>query len=299
MASRNGANSIERQLRSVLAQSRVQVLLLVRDDDSTDSTREIVTDFVLRGEPVRLLDDHTSSGSASGNFFKLILALDVAENEYVALSDQDDVWSPEKLARAVTCLEQDGASAYSSSVDAVWQAGRSRTLTQNPFVRYADYLFEGAGQGCTFVLTAAFFSEVQRALRKNEDLLHSIHYHDWIIYAVARALGRRWYFDKQVMMDYLQHSGNDTGARNSGGGVLRRLQLIRQGWYCRQVNAVADLVLAVNGEDQAAKQWRAISSAPLPDFRYRLSRLGFVARHGRRRLVDRLVLVFAVLAGYL
>jgi len=299
LATKNGERVIVRQLESIYSQASISLKIDVRDDGSSDDTRNIVADAEFNKGFVSIRENHEPTGSAAGNFFELVLGASLDEVDFVALSDQDDYWYPNKLVRAVSCLVQSSSDGYSSGVRAVWPDGHSKELTQSRKIRVGDYLFEGAGQGCTFVLTAAFFSEIQSALRRHKEALANIHYHDWTIYSLSRTLGKRWYFDQQITMDYLQHAGNDTGARSSGSGVLRRLSLIRQGWYRRQVKAMVDLVLAVNGEDQAAGRWRAISEAPVPDFRHRLSRLEFVARHGRRRFADRLVLVFAVLAGYL
>lgn len=305
MATRNGAAHIDRQLRSLLAQLNVHVSVDVRDDCSSDVTRDIVNRFITAGAPVRMRLDHDATGSAAGNFFKLILDADLSGVDYVSLSDQDDEWAVDKLSRAVACLRASGADGYSSGVLAVWPSGRTKPLVQNPHVREGDCLFEGAGQGCTFVIKATLFAELQVLLRRHQALLAPVRYHDWTVYALTRALGRRWYFDQNLTMQYLQHAGNDTGARNSGDGALRRLKLIRQGWYRAQVNAIVDLILAVQPSNSAAAEWRALSkpknAAPHehgPE-RNRWQRLCFVAGKGRRRLSDRAILVAAVLLGYL
>lgn len=297
MATYNGAKYIGQQVRSLLAQDRVQVLVDIRDDDSADGTRDVIRGLAGSDSLVCLRQEHSATGSAAGNFFKLMLGADLTGIDYVALCDQDDLWARDKLARAVGCLSASGAAGYSTAVTAVWPDGRRKSLVQSSAIRAADYLFEGAGQGCTFVVTAALFSEVQALLRRHESLLAPIRYHDWTLYALARTLAHRWYFDSAETMQYLQHESNDTGARSSGAGVARRLALIRQGWYRAQVDAVTRLVLAVNPADAGALRWRALAGRA--GVRGRLARLCFVATKGRRRFSDRMVLMGAALAGYL
>ena len=295
LASRNGAASIEHQIASVLAQEDVDVLVDVRDDGSTDATRELVAAIGARDARVRLLPDHSPTGSASANFFALLLGAALEEVDFVAFCDQDDEWFPRKLTRAITQMRSSDSAGYSAAVVARWADGRRRTLTQNQRVRHADHLFEGAGQGCTFVFAVNLFERLRGELLNHASLLPSLHYHDWSLFALARASGARWHFDGEPVMFYEQHGANDTGARNSGGGVARRLALIRQGWYRAQVRAVVRLVLACYPAHAPAREWTRLSEAPAS----RLARAVYAARHGRRRMVDRIILVTAVALGHL
>lgn len=300
MATRNGAAHLERQIDSVLAQQQVDVRLQVRDDASSDATRDVVAAIARRDARVSMLGDHEARGSAGGNFFALIQQADLAEVDYVALSDQDDEWFPDKLARAAAQMHANGASGYSAAVVARWPDGREKVLSQSAAVRAADYLFEGAGQGCTFVIAAALFGRLQAHLRTNARALDAIHYHDWALYALARTAGVDWCFDARPAMVYHQHAGNDTGARASGAGVKRRLALIRSGWYRRQVRAVASLVIAAHPGDAVAARWLTLDAASTDGaWTARWARARFIASSGRRSTVDRCIQLAAVGLGYL
>ena len=91
MAARNGGTWIRRQLDSVLAQIDVDVTILVRDDGSDDSTREIVAALARTDGRVRLHPDHAATGSASANFFELIRLADAGAADYVALDRKSTV----------------------------------------------------------------------------------------------------------------------------------------------------------------------------------------------------------------
>ena len=295
LASRNGATAIERQIDSVLAQAEVEVALDVRDDGSSDATREVVAGIAARDSRVRLLADHTPSGSAAGNFFALMRAASLDTADYIAFCDQDDEWLPHKLSRGVTLMRASGSAGYSTATLAVWPNGRRRVQSQNTRTRHADHLFEGAGQGCTFMFDVDLFRRLRDEIVRHGALLPRIHYHDWCLFALARASGANWYFDSEPTLIYHQHGGNDTGARSSGEGVSRRLAMIRSGWYRAQVSAIVRLLRSSAPAHVPAIEWERLSQDPGS----RMRRLVYVMRHGRRRVLDRLIQAGAAALGYL
>jgi glycosyltransferase involved in cell wall biosynthesis len=84
------------QLESIAAQSRLPDELVVCDDGSTDGTVAIIERFAANAAfPVTLHVNVTRLGS-SRNFEQ---AIGHCQGDVIALSDHDDVWSPDKLAR--------------------------------------------------------------------------------------------------------------------------------------------------------------------------------------------------------
>jgi rhamnosyltransferase len=226
--------------------------------------------------------------------------VDAAGHDFVALADQDDLWEPGKLARAARCLRERDGQGYSAAVRAFWPDGRTAILTQNTAQTPADYLFEGMGQGCTFVLRASFFVHVQRTLEAQRSLLSRLHYHDWTLYALCRVEGGRWIHDDWVSMRYRQHAANDTGARSGLAGIRMRLEKIRDGWYGRQVDTVARLCVAVTADAAGPAQvYLQLGEAAAVRLTGRISLCWFVWKNGRRRATDRLVVAWAALNGHL
>ena len=102
LASYNGAAFVAEQLDSFAAQTRLPDEVIVSDDRSKDTTREIVSAFAERVPfEVRLVINHDRPGLV-GNFSN---ALEHTTGDLVFLSDQDDVWAPEKIARMTTLAE--------------------------------------------------------------------------------------------------------------------------------------------------------------------------------------------------
>jgi hypothetical protein len=96
MCTYNGARFLGAQLASVAAQTRPPGELVVCDDRSTDETARIVREFASSAPfPVRLHVNEENLGSTK-NFER---AVSLCEGDLIALTDQDDVWLPHKLAR--------------------------------------------------------------------------------------------------------------------------------------------------------------------------------------------------------
>jgi hypothetical protein len=90
----NGAAYLPDQLASIAAQSRLPDEIVVRDDASTDDTPGVIRAFAARAPfPVRFERNADRVGSTR-NFDGAIAA---CSGDLIALSDQDDVWRPDKL----------------------------------------------------------------------------------------------------------------------------------------------------------------------------------------------------------
>ena len=101
MCTYNGAGHVREQLESIAAQSRPPDELVICDDNSGDGTREILREFASASPlPVRLHFNPETLGSTK-NFEK---AIGLCAGDVIALSDQDDYWLPEKLARVEEAL---------------------------------------------------------------------------------------------------------------------------------------------------------------------------------------------------
>lgn len=243
MATYNGAPWLLEQLDSIAGQQGVSVQLLVSDDESTDTTRTLLHEYSQTHTlPIHFCHPAARCGSAGQNFYHLLAHAPVGEAEYVSLSDQDDRWMPDKLARAIRTLSETGCSGYSSNVLAWWpgQAAMRLVHKAQPQVRY-DHLFQGPGPGCTFLMTRVHFDALRQFLLENWADVQGVTYHDWLIYAHARETGLPWYIDPQPRMAYRQHAHNALGASMGRKGFLRRVRLLREGWLGDQTMRIARL----------------------------------------------------------
>ncbi len=299
LASYNGKKWIEEQINSILSQVDVDsVRILIRDDCSSDGTVSHIENLYGGDSRVTLLRAGEPSGTAGQNFFELIRVCDLKGIDYVAFCDQDDIWFDDKLSRAIKALRNSNSQGYSSAVKAFWPNGRTRILRQSSSYMPLDFLFEGAGQGCTFVIEIDAFECIKRSAINNRDILKNIYYHDWTAYFIVRILGKRWYFDSRPSMLYRQHSSNDTGARGSFGAALKRLKLIRSGWYKNQLNWYFLLVKRYKLPIIKLDEWILLnqSSATIIN-KARL--MQFLLLNSRRKISDRVVLSLSLCFGWL
>lgn len=297
MATYNGSAWVARQIQSILDQEGVQVQIVIRDDDSADGTQ---TELRRHENPerIRLIFATHRSGSAAQNFLTLVREHSADTFEFVALSDQDDIWYPRKLSRACETLRAEASAGYSSATVARWEHGKTALLRPSAAQSRSDFLFEGAGQGCTFVMSASFYRKARQFILAHPELTQAVHFHDWTIYALARSWGLRWSLDPTPSMTYRQHTENDTGARGSLSGVLRRLALIRAGWYRQQLDAICVICAAAAPANEIIRTWHSTLTQP-SSIRRKLKLLQFCIRGGRRRLRDNLVLILAVILGWI
>jgi rhamnosyltransferase len=247
---------------------------------------------------VRIAAASPASGSAARNFLSLIRENAATDFDFVAFSDQDDLWDQHKLRRACQMLASSGSAGYSSATVARWGDGRERLVKISGAPTASDFLFEGAGQGCTFVLTADFYERVRRFVLIHRELTLCIHYHDWLVYALARSWGLRWYFDPQPSMRYRQHAENDTGARGTFKGMMKRLSRIQDGRYRMQIGLIARLCSKAAPLNPTINAWVTVLAQPACwSRRWRMAT--FCLRGGRRRMRDKLVVVFCIIAGWI
>ena len=294
----NGRVWIEEQLESIVNQTGVNISVLISDDRSTDKCDELLKASIGSSANVHLVSNRESSGSAGQNFFRLIRDCDYDQFDYIAFSDQDDVWLRDKLVAGIGCLESSTASGYSSSTLAVWPSGKEKLVTQARKPRNLDFLFEGAGQGCTFILKCEFFGHVKKFCVDNRELTNRFYYHDWLVYIFARASDAEWFFDERSFIRYRQHATNDTGAKGSIEAVRSRSRLIANGWFKSQVEIALEISKLIVKKSADLDDFEEIFSGN-DSFSRRLTLAKFFIVNGRRKTTDRMVLAVAALLGWL
>jgi len=95
MATYNGAKYLREQLDSFVAQTRLPDELVITDDCSTDNTIEIIQAFAATAPFAVRWEQNEKNHGYTGNFNHALMK---TTGDLVFLSDQDDVWFPEKLA---------------------------------------------------------------------------------------------------------------------------------------------------------------------------------------------------------
>jgi rhamnosyltransferase len=242
LAAFNGIAFLPSQLASILTQRGVSVHVVLSIDRSNDDTEAWAIQLSQQDTRVSVLSTGLVFGSAAPNFFRLLRDANIANFEYVAFADQDDLWHPDKLSHACEQLRNTGATGYSSNVIAFWPNGREHLIDKAQPQTPWDFLFESAGPGCTFVMVQPLVAALQTWVRQQGQLLEAVDFHDWLIYAWARSRGERWLIDAQPRMRYRQHDSNQLGANAGFRPLLRRARHVASGWWLSQAALIARLL---------------------------------------------------------
>lgn len=295
LATYNGMRWIEEQLDSILGQAGVDVRVIALDDASSDGTREWLLERAAGDPRLTVLAPMGASGSAAANFYRLLRTASTDPDELVAFADQDDVWVPGKLARHAALLAEHGADAVSSNVTAFHADGRRALVRKDYPQREFDYLLESPGPGSTFLMTPRLITLVREVLTAQPDAA-TADYHDWLVYAIARAHGYAWHIDAQSTVEYRQHDDNAMGANVGARQATSRLALIRQHWHRGQAALLARVGLTVAGTETRPGLERMLDLFERRGVRARLA----LARHAsrlRRRPRDQWIIGVLITIG--
>jgi rhamnosyltransferase len=286
LAACNGEKWLKKQVDIIFCQLNVNVRVVISIDASTDKTIECVHQLKSLYPSLELLSQNVVLGGAAKNFFYLLREVNLAGVDYVALSDQDDIWFVDKLKRAIEKMDMNRVAAYSSNVNAFWENGKTLLINKAQPQTAFDFMFESAGPGCTFVLHRDLATDIQDFLKKHKHQSDQIALHDWFIYAYARSKHYNWYIDPEPTMLYRQHENNVIGANRGLKPMLARLNKIRHGWYDSQIKLIAQTL--------GYQHTWPIQLLIRLTFKDRLT-LALHARQFRRRLRDQIAFAIYVL----
>jgi glycosyltransferase involved in cell wall biosynthesis len=94
LATYNSELFLEEQLNSIINQKYSNWILYIRDDDSTDNTKEIIKNYEVTYKNIVHLKDNVKKRGATMSFLWLLKKV---ESDYYMFCDHDDVWLPNKI----------------------------------------------------------------------------------------------------------------------------------------------------------------------------------------------------------
>ena len=198
----NGEKYVAEQIHSILTQTYKNLVLVVRDDGSSDKTKKIVKEFADKYDNIRLVEGKNMGFIKS--FFEL---LKYEQADYYAYADQDDIWLPEKISLAVKSLDQLPASmpnmAFSNSdyynvdMELIKEGEKNKTYS------FTNSLYECVSQGMTMVIN-------QTAKDLILDFVpEKVFFHDWWTYMICSGIGNVAY-DNVTTVKYRRDGKNAT-----------------------------------------------------------------------------------------
>jgi glycosyltransferase involved in cell wall biosynthesis len=293
----NGEQFIETQLRSILGQT-VPAEIVVSDDGSTDQTVSLVRQLQSKDNPICI-----TSGPSQGyalNFLSAFSREDLGRFEFLAWSDQDDVWHSDHLEVAQNQLKQfSGPAVACCRTRWIDEDGAFIRLSprRGKQIHFENALSQSIAGGNTFVFNRAaiaWLSEVLSSVSLPQGLSH-----DWLIYQLFCGAGFDVIFSPNPTIDYRQHSTNFLGENRSLRARLRRVSMIFRGSFRDQVDAHFNALNALNRHllPRHCETLQALSEARRQPMLFRLARMRWVALR-RERLIETLLLKSLFLFGF-
>ncbi|AIN57267.1 glycosyl transferase family 2 [Pseudomonas soli] len=243
MATYNGGMYLREQLDSFERQSHNHWVLHVSDDGSSDDTLELLEAFGARCVGKLQLSQGPQRGFVA-NFLSLVCQVK-GDYQYYAWSDQDDIWSVDKLERAVAYL-----ATIPESVPALYCARTQLIDAQGAPIgfsprfilppTFSNALVQSIGGGNTMV-----FNRAACALLREAGAGLELPSHDWWAYQLISGVGGHVFYDDVPALLYRQHDGNLIGSNSSWSARLFRMRLLLQGrfgeWSEMNVAALAGM----------------------------------------------------------
>jgi len=204
----NGEKYIKEQLDSLLSQT-VPVMILARDDGSTDNTVKIVDEYINNHENIMLI-----KGSNLGfvRSFNSLLSENIADDyEWFAFCDQDDVWLPDKLEKAISKLKQTNDTKiplmYCSNLIIVDEKLEKIGMMHHNLKKVLNscIFVENWATGCTVVFNKSALYEYRNVVHINMIA------HDYTMLCICKYFGHVFYdFNSYIL--YRQHGNNVYGS---------------------------------------------------------------------------------------
>lgn len=197
----NGEAYLKQQLDSIVNQSYPEIELIAVDDCSSDDTINILKEYSAKYSFIKLFINPENLGYIK-NFEK---ALSLCNGDYIALSDQDDIWNLKKIEKQVKAIGNNLLIYHDSEF--VDQNGQSLNLYMSDIMN----LYRG-NQPETFLFFNCISGHsvlMKKELRDELLPFPDAYFHDWWMGYVGTNLGSID-FIQESLVKYRQHHKADT-----------------------------------------------------------------------------------------
>ncbi|NBK97908.1 MAG: glycosyltransferase family 2 protein [Erysipelotrichia bacterium] len=211
MSTYNGQQFLAEQIRSIQDQSYTDWTLFIRDDGSSDNTKEILKDFERQDSRIHLIDSDKSDNLGVIKSFHKLVNHDRAD--YYFFSDQDDVWLPNKLELSLKEAQNHPADLpLMVYMDLKVVNQDLEIMTESMVKSQSHHANTELVQELTENTVTGGVAMINHALAEMWQETDDILMHDWYLALLASAFGNLVFIDQPGEL-YRQHSDNVLGAR--------------------------------------------------------------------------------------
>lgn len=228
LATYNGEKYLKQQIESILNQTYKNIHLIISDDKSQDNTRKILEQYQKQDDRITVYFQEQNQGYIK-NFEFLLKKV---ESNYYMLSDQDDVWLPEKIEKSIETLKKEDADlvfgdleVVDENLNTIYQSFGDFMLLNRKIKKYitsyeVNYLYNCV-TGCTILSKKEFIKDIL-------PLPHNTKYvpHDYWIGLIVALKGKLAYIPEKYIK-YRQHGNNQIGTNKISHG-FSKLEQVRE-----------------------------------------------------------------------
>ena len=222
LATYNASQYLTQQINSIFSQSTINDWhLLIRDDNSQDSTLNIINEHQHNiSDKVCLINNESKNLGSVSNFSCLIQN---STSNYILFCDQDDIWLPNKIEitfKKMLEMEQKYGKQTPILIHTDLQVvDRNLNLINPSFQKYQNLdphpkkllprlLVQNFVTGCTMMINKPLKELITTI--PPEAIMH-----DWWIALIAATMGKIAYIKEPTVL-YRQHQNNTIGANSWG-----------------------------------------------------------------------------------
>ncbi len=226
----NGEKFLEAQINSILSQTTSVDEIIICDDGSSDSTYDIALKYQQKFPNLIHVYRNKENLRSVKNFEK---AIQLCTKDLIFLSDQDDIWLPEKVQKILSVFQQNpeisvvATNGYGINqegerlnVFTIWDV--PRLVSESGFV--FDYfktltLIGNFCTGATMCIKKDFIPEIIPF-----PVYEGYHHDEWIG-TIAASQGKLYFLDEKLI-EYRQHTSQQVGGVFYSNTVKERKSLL-------------------------------------------------------------------------
>lgn len=235
MPNYNGRRFVEQAIDSVLNQTYSNFELLVVDDCSKDDSLQLIQQKAQSDDRIRVIALEYNAGVANARN----VGIKEAKGAFIALLDNDDLWTEDKLERQLA-LANKGADIVYCSYDFIDEQNNS---IKKPFIVPQQTNFNKMLASSVISCSTSFIkTELMQAHPFNPDFYHE----DYVLWMELLRVCSTAYGDQKVLMHYRQVNGSRSNKK--GNAAKERWNTYRKALKLNAVtSAWAFARYAVNG----------------------------------------------------